>query len=32
MVLLHGFVKKSHKTPQTDMELARIRKRLWYGE
>lgn len=22
MVLLHGFVKKSQKTPQTDLELA----------
>lgn len=27
MVLLHGFVKKSEKTPKTDMELARTRKK-----
>lgn len=32
MVLLHGFVKKSQKTPQGDLELARNRKRLWHGE
>jgi phage-related protein len=26
IVLLHGFVKKSQKTPQADLELARKRK------
>jgi phage-related protein len=29
MALLHGFVKKSQKTPQQDLELARHRKNLW---
>ncbi|MGC1872502.1 MAG: type II toxin-antitoxin system RelE/ParE family toxin [Acidobacteriaceae bacterium] len=28
MVLLHGFVKKTQKTPTADMELARKNKRL----
>ena len=28
MVLLHGFIKKSQKTPQEDLELARKRLRL----
>jgi phage-related protein len=28
MVLLHGFIKKSQKTPQEDLELARTRLRL----
>ena len=28
MVLLHGFIKKSQKTPDEDMELARKNKRL----
>lgn len=28
MVLLHGFVKKTRKTPLVDMELARKNKRL----
>lgn len=27
MVLLHGFVKKTQKTPQTDLELARKRQK-----
>ena len=27
LVLLHGFIKKSQKTPQKDMELARRRKK-----
>ena len=27
MVLLHGFVKKTRKTPKADLELARKRKR-----
>ena len=28
MVLLHGFIKKSQKTPQADLELAKTRLRL----
>lgn len=28
MVLLHGFIKKSQKTPQADLELARKNKAL----
>jgi phage-related protein len=28
MVLLHGFIKKSQKTPQKDLELAKTRLRL----
>jgi phage-related protein len=27
MVLLHGFVKKTQKTPQGDLDLARKRKK-----
>jgi len=29
LVLLHGFVKKSHKTPERELEIGRTRKRLW---
>ena len=29
MALLHGFIKKSQKTPQRDLSLARNRKNLW---
>lgn len=29
MVLLHGFIKKSQKTPPQELELARRRKNLW---
>ena len=29
MLLLHGFIKKSQKTPQRDLNLARNRKKLW---
>ncbi len=29
MVLLHGFIKKSQKIPQTDLNVARDRKNLW---
>ena len=29
MVLLHGFVKKSQKTPERELETARTRKRVW---
>jgi phage-related protein len=32
MVLLHGFVKKTQKTPQPDLELARKNKRLHEAE
>lgn len=28
MVLLHGFIKKTQKTPATDLDLARRNKRL----
>ena len=28
MILLHGFVKKSQKTPQEDLQLAKTRLRL----
>lgn len=29
MILLHGFVKKSQRTPRKDLRLARKRSRLW---
>jgi phage-related protein len=29
LILLHGFIKKSQKTPQRDLNLARNRKNLW---
>lgn len=29
MVLLHGFIKKSQRTPLRDLNLARIRRDLW---
>ena len=29
MALLHGFIKKSRKTPVKDLQLARQRKNLW---
>jgi phage-related protein len=32
MVLLHGFVKKTQKAPQADLELARKNKRLHEAE
>jgi phage-related protein len=32
MVLLHGFIKKSQKTPDEDLELARRNKRLHEAE
>jgi len=32
MVLLHGFVKKSQKTPRREIELARTRKNQWLKE
>jgi phage-related protein len=31
MALLHGFVKKSRKTPTDDLRLARRRKTRWLG-
>jgi phage-related protein len=32
MVLLHGFIKKTQKTPSTDLELARKNKALHESE
>ena len=32
MILLHGFIKKSQKTSQRDLNLARDRRRLWQSE
>jgi phage-related protein len=32
MVLLHGFVKKTQKTPMVDMEFARKNKRMHEAE
>jgi phage-related protein len=32
MVLLHGFIKKTQKTPPSDLELARKNKRLHEAE
>ncbi len=29
MLLLHGFIKKSQKTPQRDLNVARNRRKLW---
>ncbi len=29
MVILHGFIKKSQATPQTDLNLAQNRRNLW---
>jgi len=29
MALLHGFIKKSQKTPAEDLQLARRRRNLW---
>ena len=29
MVLLHGFIKKTQKTPRRDLRLARQRRRIW---
>ena len=29
MVLLHGFIKKTQKTPQKDLRLARKRTSIW---
>jgi len=29
MILLHGFIKKSQKTPTAELKLARKRKSLW---
>ena len=29
MVLLHGFIKKTQKTPRRDLRLARNRRRIW---
>ncbi len=32
MILLHGFIKKSQRTPQRDLNLARNRSKLWQSE
>jgi phage-related protein len=32
LILLHGFIKKSQKTPQSELELARHRLRTLYEE
>ena len=32
MVLLHAFVKKSHATPQAELDLARKRKGKYHGQ
>ncbi len=32
MILLHGFIKKSQKTPKKELELARTRKNQWLKE
>ncbi len=32
MALLHGFIKKTQRTPLRDLELARERRALWIGE
>ena len=29
MILLHGFIKKTQKTPKADLDLAKNRKRQW---
>jgi len=32
MILLHGFIKKSQKTPQKEIDLALSRKKQWLNE
>lgn len=32
MVLLHGFIKKTRRTPQRDLRLARKRRDIWKSE
>ncbi|QEP42066.1 hypothetical protein D5085_02260 [Ectothiorhodospiraceae bacterium BW-2] len=32
MILLHGFIKKSQKTHQKEIDLARARKDQWFDE
>ena len=32
MILLHGIIKKSEKTPKKDLDLARSRKKQWLNE
>ena len=31
MVILHGFIKKTQRTPQRDLRLARRRRDMWRG-
>lgn len=32
MVLLHAFIKKAQKTPKSEIETARTRKKMLFGE
>jgi phage-related protein len=32
MILLHGFIKKGQKTPKTDIELAKKRRKLFLSD
>ena len=32
MVILHGFIKKTQRTPQRDLRLARKRRDMWRSE
>lgn len=32
MVLLHGFIKKTQATPQSDIDLAKKRQQLWESD
>ncbi len=32
MVILHGFIKKTQRTPQRDLRLARRRRDMWRAE
>ncbi len=32
MIVLHGFIKKSQKTPLKEIELANSRKKQWFSE
>jgi phage-related protein len=32
MILLHGIIKKSQKTPKKDLDLARFRKNQWLNK
>jgi phage-related protein len=32
IALLHGFIKKSQKTPQKDLDISRSRRDMWQNE